>query len=97
MQAMQTLQAQQFLQQMNMFQNQNNSTASAQQHNYTMELEHMQRELRRQREEMEETIGALRRQTQSVQQDSAKHQNEMSQLKMQIDLSKEKEMLIKQM
>lgn len=94
-QAMQTLQAQQMMNQLNTYQNNPNNAAN--QHNYTMELEHMQRELRRQREEMEETIGALRRQTNSVQQDSAKHQNEMSQLKMQIDLSKEKEMLIKQM
>lgn len=92
MQAMQTLQAQQMMQQMNSYQNNPNNQKNQQQ-----ELELMHRELRRQREEMEDTIGALRKQTNSVQQDSAKHQNDMAQLKMQIDMSKEKEMLIKQM
>jgi len=57
----------------------------------------MQRELRRQREEMESTISILKQQTNSVQTDSVKQQQEMNTLKMQVDLSKERESLIKEM
>jgi uncharacterized protein (DUF3084 family) len=57
----------------------------------------MQKELRRQREDMEETIAVLKRQTNSVREDSQKYQNNLNQMKMQIDLNKERELLIKQM
>lgn len=57
----------------------------------------MQKELRRQRVDMEETINVLKKQTNSVREDSQKYQHELNQMKMQIDLNKERELLIKQM
>jgi len=57
----------------------------------------MQRELKRQREDLEDTIAVMRKQTNEVKQDSTKYQNEMTQMKMQIDLSRERELLVKKM
>lgn len=46
---------------------------------------------------MENTIAQLKQQTFSVQSDSLKQQQEMQTLKMQVDLSKEREAMIKEM
>jgi len=55
----------------------------------------MQRELRRQREDMESTVQQLRQQTHEVQHESYKWHQEILQLKMQIDVAKERENGIK--